>query len=241
MKNEFSIGILIPMHNEEKGAAQCISAVVRNVNKLNIKLKLIVINDGSSDKTLKILRKMKQRYSKILIVVNSKLNRGYGGALKLGVIEAKQQQLDYVLFMDSDLTNDPRDISKFIAAEKKTHADCIKASRYMEGGSVDGVPFFRRAISHMGNLIASILFNVGINDCTNGFRLVKRSLLDEINLTENSFAIIMEEMFALKKEGATFSQVPVVLTSRKETASHFAYTLRTFIKYGKYSLLAAFI
>lgn len=241
MTSKFSIAVIIPMFNEEIGAALCIEAVMKVIKDSSEGIRLIIVNDGSSDDTLKIMRKKQKRYPHAVFVVNSRQNRGYGGAIKLGIKEAKRKHMEYVIFMDSDLTNNPKDITKLIERLRNTKADCIKASRYIQGGGTSGVPLLRRFFSYMGNLVASRLFDVGINDCTNGFRLVRRSLLDNLRFKENSFAIIMEEMYELKKKGARFAQVPVILASRSITSSHFNYTFRTFFDYGKYVIQAALL
>src|SRR5207302_8879896 len=116
-------------------------------------------------------------------MVTHPANRGYGAALRTGVEAAKEERFDYVLFMDSDLTNSPADVPRFVAAMERG-ADVVKATRYSGGGGVRGVPFARWIVSAVGNRAARVLFGVPIHDCTNGFRAVMVSLLRRIATRE---------------------------------------------------------
>ena len=103
------------------------------------------------------------------------------------------------------------------------------------------VPRYRKLISQVGNYIASILFRIGIKDCTNGFRMVRLELLNGVKFKENDFSIILEELYYLKKNGAMFKEIPYTLTSRRDSISHFSYKPKTFYNYFKYLVKAAFV
>ncbi len=236
MTKQDSLAIIIPMYNEEKVAAKCIDAVINNLNKIKDKNCLIVVNDGSNDKTSQILSEKQKRYKK-LTVVNHTKNKGYGAATQSGIKEAVRRGYKWGLHMDSDLTNDPKYIKDFISAAK-LGSDCIKASRYIKGGKVENVPFYRNLISLIGNTLASRLFNVGVKDCTNGFRMVNLSYLKNIKLKEDNFSIILEELYYLKKKGAKFSEIPYILTIRNNSKSHFSYKPEVFADYFKYAIKA---
>src|SRR5436853_6431602 len=100
--------------------------------------------------------------------------------------------------MDSDLTNDPSYLRAF-AERMADGADVIKASRYVAGGGTRGVPRWRSALSRVGNLTARLLFGLPVRDCTNGFRAVRTDLLSAVDLHENGFAVIMEELHQLRR------------------------------------------
>jgi glycosyltransferase involved in cell wall biosynthesis len=233
------IAILIPMYNEERMAALCIDAVVKEMKKLAsmYSIKLFIINDGSQDKTSAILKQKEKQYKKHLIVISYKKNKGYGAALQIGIKKALLMQYAWVIHMDSDLTNDPKYIKDFV---KYVHLsfDCIKASRYIRGGRVKNVQFYRRFISTVGNKVASILFHIGIQDCTNGFRMVRLEKLKDIAFRENNFSIILEELYYLKKNKATFTEIPYTLTARTKSVSHFTYKPKIFFDYFKYVVKA---
>src|SRR5205085_2003629 len=83
--------------------------------------------------------------------------------LRTGTRAAAERGLDYVVFMDSDLTNDPRYLQAF-AARMAEGVDVIKASRYVAGGGAVGVPTWRRALSVLGNAVARLLFRLPVTD-----------------------------------------------------------------------------
>jgi len=235
-----SIAIIIPMFNEEKVATKCINAVVNILRKNNIDAKLIVINDGSKDNTGELLKEMLKKYQKYLIVETHKKNKGYGAATKTGIKKAIKSGFTWCLHMDSDLTNDPKDIPRFVNAISND-VDCIKASRYMRNSKILNVQSYRRIISLVGNYLASFLFNVGIKDCTNGFRLVRTDLIKGISFKENNFSIILEELYYLKKRHARFKEIAYILTVRKDSVSHFIYNPKVFYDYFKYLIKSALI
>jgi glycosyltransferase involved in cell wall biosynthesis len=229
-----SLLIVIPAYNEEKIIEKTIKEVIKEIKNLNVTTKLLVVNDGSNDNTSIIIKKTIKK-SNDVILSNHKTNKGYGAAIQTGIDYANKKKFKYALFMDSDLTNNPKDIKKF-ADNIKYDYDCVKASRYIKGGKTQNIPLSRLYISKFGNNIASILFNVGVKDCTNGFLMLKPSFFKKIKLKEKDFAVIMEEMYYLKKKNAYIKEIPVTLINRELGKSSFNYKFRTFFDYLKYPI-----
>jgi dolichol-phosphate mannosyltransferase len=225
------------MYNEQSGAEDCIRRVCQALNGIPGRSKLLVVNDGSADETGAILERIAPAFPN-LTVIHHAINSGYGAALRTGVSAACSAGFEYVLFMDSDLTNDPRDLPRFVRKMQEGY-DVIKATRYSHGGGVSGVPVNRVAISALGNLIARMLFRLPLHDCTNGFRAVRMPLLARMRLTENRFPVIMEELYWSKFMTKSFAEVPVTLTDRKQNLrrTSFAYRPKVFYDYLKYPIL----
>jgi len=233
--------VVVPMFNEEPGAENCVTQICGVLSALpGAESTLITVNDGSRDRTGEILDRLAPRFPN-LRVVHHPANQGYGAALRTGIDKAAEEHFDYALFMDSDLTNDPADIPKFVA-QMEQGIDVIKASRFIPGGSMDGVPWQRSIFSRTGNFVASSLFRLGIRDCTNGFRAVKVPILKQMNLQERGFPIIVEELYQSKSLARTYREVPVVLTSRTDDQrpTSFSYKPETFRKYLGFALKAFF-
>lgn len=229
--------VIIPFFNEESGADQCIKVVLQSLKRLPYESVLIAVNDGSVDKTPQIL----MRYTKNthFYFVNQKQNQGYGAALQRGVSAAKKLKSEFCIFMDSDLTNNPEYLEAFMRAGSPI-VDCVKASRYIDGGGMLGVPRFRRVSSMIGNAICRLCFSLRLHDYTNGFRMVRTSLLSQIPYQERGFAIIMEEMYWLQQHAARCVEIPSILTARPLAVdSKFVYTPNTIWSYGKYAIQAA--
>jgi dolichol-phosphate mannosyltransferase len=230
--------VVIPMYNEEQGAEQCIRRVCSVLATIPWRNRLVVVNDGSRDHTGDILERLVGEFPALTVVQHVK-NSGYGNALRTGASTANADGFDYVLFMDSDLTNDPKDLPKFVSKMQQGY-DVIKGTRYSCGGSVIGVPFLKVLISAAGNRVARILFAIPIHDCTNGFRAIKTHLLMRMHLKENRFPIIMEELYWSKFLAQRFAEVPVTLTTRDEELrqTSFTYRPRIFYDYLRYPVLA---
>lgn len=238
-KSKQSLGIIIPMFNEQFICGQCVEKVVAVIKKLPLPTKLIVVNDGSTDQTNSILAEKQKKYPKYLTVISHKKNKGYGAATRTGIKEALKQKFTWMLHMDSDLTNDPKYIPVFLR-NASPNVDCIKASRYIKGSQIKNVTLLRRIISIVGNYAAYLLFDVGIKDCTNGFRMVRSEKVRGLRFKENNFSIILEELYYLKRGKAKFNEIPYILTARKNSHSHFSYKPKVFFDYFKYALLSFF-
>jgi glycosyltransferase involved in cell wall biosynthesis len=227
------------MYNEEAGVAACVAAVCRTLDRLSTSTRLIVVNDGSVDGTGAALTKLQPAHPQLDVVTHS-MNRGYGTALRSGVEAAAQRGDEVVLFMDSDLTNDPVDIPRLLAA-MGPDVDVVKATRFSGDGGMRGVPLRRRVVSRAGNAVARAFFRIGISDCTNGFRALRTSVAMRFRLRETGFPIIVEELYCCVFAARGFAEVPVVLTSRpaKLRGTSFAYRPSVIWRYLKYATLAA--
>ncbi len=224
------------MYNEERMTHACLSSILPYVRELS-KTQVVIVNDGSTDKTSQALEPFHRDHADVLDVVRHERNQGYGAALRTGIAYAREHGFDSVIFMDSDLTNHPKYLR---ALYDKLHEgyEYVKATRYAHGGRTEGVPWKARVFSRLGNIVARLLFGVPLSDCTNGFRAVRVSLYDGISLQENGFAIIMEELYHIASKRPRYAEVPYVLTSRKagQGTSSFAYTPQTIKRYLSYAL-----
>jgi glycosyltransferase involved in cell wall biosynthesis len=197
-----SLAIVIPMFNEECGAERCVRAVCAAVHQLPTRAVLIVVDDGSTDATPGILARLRSEGNAFTTVTHER-NRGYGEALRTGARSAAADGYDYVLFMDSDLTNDPASLPLFLQ-KMREGCDVIKASRYARGGGVVGVPAWKVGISFLGNRIARFLFRLPLTDSTNGFRALRTEIFRRLEITEPGFASIMQEIHQAKRLTRSF-------------------------------------
>ncbi len=235
-----SLAVVVPMYDEEASVVRSVRAICAEIGRLARRTVLIVVDDGSRDATAVRLAGLASEES-LLTVVRHATNRGYGAAIVTGAREAFERGFEYVLFMDSDLTNDPVDIPRFLDAIDRG-VDVVKATRYSLGGDVVGVSASKVFVSKVGNRVARLLMRVPIHDCTNGFRAVRTSALARMKLTETEFPVIMEELFWCRWLGLSFAEVPVTLSRRstEQRSSAFRYAPRVFWDYLKYAVRSAF-
>lgn len=230
------------MYNEQRIARLSIETILSYIRTSPSTITLLVVNDGSKDATEDIILQVinKQKDNVLQLISHSK-NRGYGAALRTGNIFAIENSYDYILFMDSDLTNHPKYIESFYERMIEGY-DYIKATRYAKGGAVEGVPLHHRILSIIGNLVAKALYRLPLSDLTNGFRAINVEVLKKMNLSEPGFSIIMEELYYVKNLAQSFCDIPYVLTSRADGQgkSKFSYGLKTYCQYLKYPVKSFF-
>jgi len=228
--------IVVPIYNEAAIARESIEVILQYTRRLPPVVTLVVVNDGSKDDTVSKIREAAGGLDENeFVLISHPVNKGYGAALRTGMLYAFESGYDYALFMDSDLTNHPKYLKDFY--DKMIEGwDYIKATRYSKGGSVEGVPLKRYLISKYGNLFARIVTGLPLTDITNGFRAVKVDILRQLNLTENHFSIIVEEIMKASKITDSFCEIPNILGTRDKTArpTKFTYDPKTFWKYFKY-------
>jgi dolichol-phosphate mannosyltransferase len=227
-----SLAVIVPMYNEEDGAEESVVALAAVLETIPGS-HLIAVDDGSSDATPAILDRLGDDIP-LLRVVHRKENGGYGAALRAGVEKAQMLGTDWALFVDSDLTNPPEDVPRF-AALMDEPVDYIKASRFIGGGGMVGVPARRRLLSVTANRFARLATGRTVTDPTNGFRAVRTSAFLAMPLTERGFPIIMEELYWAFRHRLRFGEVPSTLGSREETGdSSFSYRPRVLAAYASY-------
>lgn len=228
--------IIVSMYNEAAIAEHSVNTILQYAFKLPIPSTVLVVDDGSEDTTPTILTSLMRICRKEqLDVVTHARNRGYGAAQRTGISYAIEHEYDYVIFMDSDLTDHPRYFEGFY--EKMIEGwDYIKTTRHAHGGGFVNVPWKRRIISKIGSIVARVVTGLPLTDLPNGFRAVKVDILKQIVLTENHFSIITEELTMARKITKNFCEIPRVQTARTDEAgsSSFTYDFETIWKYFKH-------
>lgn len=233
--------IVLPIYNEEQCVERSITEIFDALSELPCKTSIIAVNDGSVDCTESIISGLTGKFAD-LVFLNHEKNKGYGQACFTAIKFARKTDLDYLLFMDCDLTQHPRYIKNFIPKMLEGYS-MIKGSRYIDGGKVSGdVPLYRRLISWAGNNTAKILFGIPLKDFTNGFRAIEIDATRDIVLRESGFPVLMEELYNLKFITNKFADVPYTLSvrSEEEGTSTFSYSLPVILRYLKYPLLGFF-
>lgn len=229
-----SLGIVVPVYNEGAGVERGVRAIADVARRYPGRALLIAVDDGSGDDSAARLEAL-SRESELVELVRHPENRGYGRAIVTGARRAGELGLEYVAFIDSDLTNPPEDLLKIgrLAAEGHRY---IKGTRFGGGGTMEAVPWRRRVWSVAGNRVGSLLAGAGISDVTNGFRGVRTEDFLRWPLTERGFAVIVEELDLALRDGIEPVEFPTVLSARDEhqRASAFPYSVRSIASYLRY-------
>ena len=225
------MAVVLPAFNEEGNLTPLIAALVDTAALDSLALHVIVVDDGSTDRTADELAAFQARVP-LLRVIRHTVNRGFAHALKTGMAAACADGCDAAVFMDSDSSHRPEDMRKLIAA-LADGADVALGSRFVPGGGMDGVPLWRVLISRAGNAFGRLVLGVPIRDLTTGYRAVRRSVLETIALGEDGFTIQLESVIKAVAAGFTVVEVPIVLGTRRHGESHMNYNAGLFRDYWR--------
>lgn len=209
---DVSLSVVIPTFNEEASLRSCVDTVVNFLKKQSEwDWEIIIVNDGSSDRTGDIAKQLVKRISRLKIVTNHP-NRGYGGSLKAGFAVASK---DLICFIPADNQFEFSEIKKLLAKMVETNADIVSGIRV--GGGEDNL--YRLALRWVWNKLVYGLFGHLATDIDCGFKLFKRRILESINLPSNG-AMMDTQLFAgARIKNFKIAEVEVTHLSRKSGVS----------------------
>lgn len=208
------LSIIIPAFNEEKTVAEII-ARVKKQEVPGVEKEIVVVNDGSSDKTPKILDDIGKKDKSIKIIHHPK-NKGKGAAVKTGI---ENSTGEYIIIQDADLEYDPKDIPKLIAPVLEGKAKVVYGTRLNRMPHITGeektllflIHFFG---NRMLSLLTSILYFSWITDMETCYKLFPRKALDGIELRSRSFNFEPEITSKLLKKGYKIAEVNITTKPR---------------------------
>ena len=192
---EIEISVVVPIFNEEESIPILIPKLVEVLNDLNSLYEVILVDDGSSDGSLKILKEMVSRYP-FLRILRFKENRGSSTVLVAGVREAQGRK---IVTIDSDLQNDPEDIPKLL--EYLGRYDMAAGWRHKRED-----PWLRRISSRIANAVRNWLSGEKINDSVCPLRVFKKECFKDIPKFNGMHRFLPTLM---KMEGYRVIEVPV--------------------------------
>lgn len=215
-----NLSIVIPTYNEAGSILDLIALIRKNVSP-SIPATIIVVDDNSPDDTARLVEQLGDN-SITLIKRPAKL--GLGSAYKAGFNQALLDGADWIVQMDADLSHDPKDILRFIAAAAS--ADLVIGSRYVAGGAIRGWGLWRHAISRSAMLFARTALRLPAKDVTSGFRLWRGELLRRVlrqPIHGNGYAFQEEMLFRAAQAGARIIEVPILFTDRRAGQSKLSW------------------
>ena len=201
------LSIIIPVYNEEKTIIQILEKIKNNSSNL-LKHEIIVINDGSTDKSSQLLEKNKHLFDKLL---TNETNKGKGFSVKKGILEAKGT---HILFQDADLEYDPIDFEKFEKIFLDFDADGIIGSRFIYSNYTRS----HNVLNKIGNTILTyafnLLYNTTFTDIYSCYFAFKKDLLNLNELRTEGFEQHAEILCKVIKKGNKFYEVPIRYNGR---------------------------
>ncbi len=212
MKNK-KIIIIVPAYNEEES----IKSVIQSIYSVNQTYDIIVINDGSTDKTSEIAKETKKA-----IVIDLPVNVGIGGAVQTGFKYAYCYNYDIALQFDGDGQHDAKEIIKLINPLVESDVDCVIGSRFLEDKKGFQSTFTRRIGIKIFEYVNSILIKQKVTDNTSGFRSYNRQAIKLLAHDYPTDYPEPETVILLGKKGLKIKEVSVLMHERTGGSSSIA-------------------
>jgi len=205
---EIKISIIVPVFNEEKTLKTILNKI--NQQKItNIIFEIIVVNDGSTDDSLKILKENSNQYQKL---INLEKNMGKGGAVRKGLLDSSGE---YILFQDADMEYDPSEYSKLLKPVIDNNADIVMGSRLMTS-SVNRHGGYSK--NRLGNNLITFLFNLlnhtKFTDIYSGYLIFKRENINPNKLRTNGWEQQAEILSKIIKKSNKIFDIPITYHGR---------------------------
>jgi len=203
------LSIIIPAYNAALALPSTLLSIDEYLTNRKIKAEIIVSDDGSTDQTKNIIRKLiknRPRRQAPLLLVSCKINRGKGSAVKQG---AKKALGKYILMMDADNSMPISEIELLWPYRKKF--GIVIGSRFIHGGRYRVRRFNRIIISKLGNVLFRRFFGLDFHDTQCGFKLFSRQAVEEIfpKSKINRFGFDIECLVLASKENFKIKEVPI--------------------------------
>jgi len=198
--------IIIPAYNEEKGIAEVISRCKKICKTVD---EIIVIDDGSKDKTAEIAKKSGVK------VITYKVNKGKAGAMKEGFKAAKNEA---IVTIDADCTYPPEKIPELIKALESS--DLVVGTRFRTDWPKN-MPFHRVAANKLGALVTSVILAKKVTDVTTGLRAFRKKLINDKNVKIQAKGLDFEAEFTAKviTKGYRYSEIKIKSEEREGNSS----------------------
>jgi glycosyltransferase involved in cell wall biosynthesis len=192
------ISFFCPAYHDEKNLPRLIPHVYKFLSEISDKFEIIIVEDGSPDKTGQIADELAKQFKNIRVIHHSK-NLGYGATLKDGFMAARY---DYVMYTDGDFQYDVNEFKPVI----HFLAEYDILSGYVTKKAVT----FRRVIqSFVYNLLIRIMFFVNLKDANCSMKIYKKKVLDAIEIKSDSAFIDTEMLIKARRKGFKIKQFPV--------------------------------
>ena len=210
------LSIVIPAYNEELNIHYTLKDIAGYLNDKNYKYELILVDDGSKDRTVKIAESLKGLFKQFIVLRNDK-NRGKGYSVKRGVLSSRG---DFVLFMDADNATKIDQLDRLLPQALAGY-NAVLTSRRMQGAKIEShQPWYRIVLGNIYILLSRIILGVAVSDYNCGFKLYTKHAAKLLfsRLTRDDWSFDSELVYLIHKFNIKSKSVPVRWQDKAKTS-----------------------
>jgi glycosyltransferase involved in cell wall biosynthesis len=194
-----SISAFFPAYNDGGTIGSMVLMAIRTLREVTDDFEVIVVNDGSGDYTQDVLSTLIAKYPEVRIIPHEK-NKGYGGALISGFTNSTK---DLIFYTDGDAQYDVREL-KILLQHLTPEVDWVNGYKISRSD-----PLHRKIIGRIYHWIVKVAFGIPLRDVDCDFRLIRKYMLDKVELTSESGVICVEMITKFHQAGFKAAEVPV--------------------------------
>jgi dolichol-phosphate mannosyltransferase len=210
------VWLVMPTYNEAENLEAIVRAVTVELERtVPGEHRILIVDDNSPDGTGALADNLARELEGVE-VLHRQMKEGLGQAYLAGFERALAHGAELVMEMDADFSHDPRYIPELIGAA--ADADLVLGSRYVDGGGVRNWGLIRRLVSRGGCIYARIILGVDVHDLTGGFKCIRRTVLESIDLPSvraEGYVFQIEVTYRAILAGFRVREVPIVFSDRK--------------------------
>ncbi len=206
MQEQVNLSVIMPVYNE----AKTVEEILTRLSKVKEVSEIIVVDDGSTDDSVKLIKKFALKNKNIKFF--AKQNGGKGSAVRFGLSKVAG---NYVMIQDADLEYDPADIPAMLAPVLTDKAKVIFGSRFL--GPHSNLLFWHRAGNFFLNLVINLLYDTTLSDMETCYKLLPTDLMKELDLKANGFDLEPEITCKVLQKKIRIFEVPISYVGRDFT------------------------
>ncbi len=204
--------VVIPARDEEESLPGTLRDLHTTFNREGIPHELVVVDDGSKDRTWAVLQELQREIPALNPVQNTGLN-GFGRAIVRGLNHSRG---DAVVIMMADASDSPTDAVRYWRLLQDDGWECVFGSRFIKGGRVTDYPRVKLFVNRMANLFIKVMFAIPLNDTTNAFKAYRRTVIDGCRpLIAPHFNLTVELPLKAIVRGYSWTVVPISWQNRR--------------------------
>ena len=209
------LSVVIPAHNEEGCVAETVKLTADTLEREHIPYELVVVNDGSTDRTAERLAETSKSIPALRVVYNDGPH-GFGFAVRRGLDAASGEA---IAVMMADASDSPEDLVSYYRCLEEGY-ECAFGSRFIRGSRIIDYPPHKLLLNRLANWFVKAIFGLRYNDVTNAFKMYRREVVEHMRpLISPHFNLTVEMPLKAIVRGFNYTVIPISWTNRKTGVS----------------------